>query len=172
MPAPPLYVTSIAIDTVIEALGAFIQPFMPAGAQIVRGQGNRVAPPLSPFVLLTEISQTDLETPRSTDDPMDGQVNILAPTQIGIQVDFYGAAAGDYCKSVKGVFRSPYAPAQFPNQIKPLFCSDGHQGPLVTGEEQYETRWTLTANLHYNPSVNVPQQYADALSVAVLEDLP
>lgn len=166
------YVVSIAIDSVIEALAAFIQPFLPGGAQIVRGQSNRVAPPVSPFVLLTEIGQQDLETPVGTFDASVDQVALRANTQITIQVDFYGASAGDYCKAVKGVFRSQYAPAQFPDGIKPLFCSDGHQGPLITGEEQYESRWTLTANLQYNPSVSVPQQSADALSVELIEDIP
>lgn len=165
------YVVDITVDNVIKALGAFLQPFAP-GAQIVRAQANRVAPPPSPFILLTEISQVEIETPISSRDITNGQTEIQSRTQIGIQIDFYGRQSADFCKAVVAVYRSEYAPAQFPDNIKPLYCSDAHQGPLITGEEQYLNRWTLTANLQYNPTVSVPQQYAEALSVNILEDLP
>ena len=44
--------------------------------------------------------------------------------------------------------------------------------PLVTGEEQYDERWILTASLQYNPIVTIPQQSADALSVSQIKELP
>lgn len=164
------YVSSISIDAVITALAEFLQPFVP-GAQIVRAQANRVAMPTDPFVLLTELLQVDLETPVVTDDAAELQINFTSPKRIDVQIDFYGPLAGDYCTAVKGVFRTSYATAQFPANIQPLYCSDGHQTPLITAEQQYESRWTLTASLQYNPTVIVPQQYAEALSVKVLEDL-
>ena len=51
-----MYVPSITIDTVIEALAALIQPFI-GSTQIIRGQVNRVPPPNGSFVELTEISK-------------------------------------------------------------------------------------------------------------------
>lgn len=168
MTAP--YVASIAVDAVMVALGAFLRPFMPAGAQIIRGQVNRTSPPPSPFVQIREILEVDLSTPVVTNDA--AQINITSPTRIDIQIDFYGPSAGDYCKAVKGVFRSYYATAQFPANIQPLYCTDAHQSPLITAEQQYETRWTLTASLQYNPTVIVPQDYASALKVNILEDIP
>ncbi len=54
MTAPIEYVPSIAIDSVFDALGAFIQPFVGA-AQVIRAQVNRVAMPVGSFVELTEI---------------------------------------------------------------------------------------------------------------------
>lgn len=170
MPPPVPYVPSITIDAVMDALGAFLQPFVGA-ATIVRAQVNRVAPPSSPYVELTEILQVDLETPISASDPANSQVSMSAPKRIDIQVDFYGPSSGDYCTAVKSVFRSFYAPAQFPDGIAPLYCSDGHQVPLITGEEQYETRWTITASLQYNPVVVLPQQFGNKLAVNILEDL-
>src|SRR5690348_13802945 len=109
MTAP--YVSSIAIDAVIAALGAFLQPFVPE-AQIVRAQANRVSMPTDPFVLLTELLQVDLETPTATDNPADDQINFTSPKRIDVQIDFYGPLAGDYCTAVKGVFRSYYATSQ------------------------------------------------------------
>jgi hypothetical protein len=172
MSAPIQYIPSILIDAVIEALGAFIAPFVPGGTPITRAQVNRVAPPNSPFVELREILQTDLETPTSTNSTEFEQAQITTPTRIDVQVDFYGPAAGDWCKAIKAVMRSQYAPAQFPDGIAPLYCSDGNQAPLVTGEEQYENRWIITCSLQYNPDVFVPQQSATALAMNETEDIP
>ena len=171
MPPATPYISSIAIDAVIDALKAFIQPFVGTNP-VVRGQVNRVPMPLTGFVVLTELLEVDLETPSTQLDSANDQLTITAPTQINVQIDFYGPAAGDQCKAIKTVFRSIYSPAQFPDGIKPLYCSDGLQSPLISGEEQWESRFTITASLQYNPAVVVPQQSADTLAVKVFEDIP
>jgi hypothetical protein len=162
------YQVSIAIDDVITALGNFLAPFV-APAVIVRAQVNRVPPPVTSFVMLTELHIIDLETPIAAWDA--DTATLTGPAQIDVQVDFYGPASGDQCKAVKGIYRSNYATSQFPDGIKPLYCSDGNQSPLVTGEEQYESRWTLTASLQYNPSVAIPQQTANELAMAVVQEI-
>src|ERR1035441_2657163 len=96
------YLPSITIDAVIDALGAFLQPFCP-GATIIRAQVNRVAPPPDPYVLLTEILQVDLETPIDVDNGANSQTDITAPKRIDIQVDFYGPSSGDQCTAVKSI---------------------------------------------------------------------
>jgi hypothetical protein len=164
------YVPSIAIDDVITALGTFLQPFV-GSADIIRAEVNRVAPPVGPFVELTELMTVDLETPH-TWNHADQTTSIKGPARIDVQVDFYGPASGDWCRAVKGVFRTPYAASQFPCNIKPLYCSDGTQAPLMTGEEQYEVRWVLTASMQFNPVIIVPQQSADALAMNVVEEIP
>lgn len=176
MSATP-YVPSILIDAVIDALAAFLQPFLGGTGNttpIVRGQTNRVPMPITGFVKFQETIESDLETPTFTNsvDPNVQQATITTPTRIDIQVDFYGPSAGDWCKAVKAVFRSSYSPDQFPDGIAPLFCSDGNQAPLITGEEQYENRWILTASLQYNPDVIVLQQSATKLKMNIIEDLP
>jgi hypothetical protein len=168
MPAPTPYLSSISIDAVIEALGAFLSPFV-GGAEIIRGQENRVAPPAAPYVELTEILQVALETPIDVFNAANDQTDITGPKRIDIQIDFRGPAAGDWCTAVTTIYRSPYAPDQFPDGIRPLYCSDGHQTPLTTGEQQYEGRWTLTASLQYNPTVSIPQDSANILAVNILE---
>jgi hypothetical protein len=168
MSAPIQYVPSIALDSVFDALGAFIQPFVGA-AQVIRAQVNRVAMPVGSFVELTEISSVDLEVPRSTYDGVNFQSDIIGPKRIMIQADFYGASAGDWCAAIKTVWRTSYATAQFPVGIAPLYCDDGREVPLVTGEEQYERRWELTMNLQYNPIVVVPLQSADTLEMNTIK---
>jgi hypothetical protein len=100
-----------------------------------------------------------------------GTTTIAAPTKIDIQIDFYGIKAGELCKAVKSAFRSQWAYGQFPANIRPLYTDQGRQAPLITGEEQYESRWILTASLQYNPTVTLPQQSADELAVAATVDV-
>ena len=157
-----MYTSSITVDQVIDALADFLTPFVP-DAEVVRAQVNRVAMPSNPCVILTEMLQVDLSVPATDYQPDDGTATVAGPTRIDVQIDFYGAQAGEFCKTVKTAFRSHWGFAHFPANIKPLYTSDGIQAPLVTGEQQYESRWTLTASLQYNPIVTVPQDFADVL---------
>jgi hypothetical protein len=178
----PLYTASITVDQVIDALADFLAPFV-SGAEVVRAQVNRVAMPPNPCVILTELLQSDLSVPATEyQPPVDpapaiGTATIYGPSRIDMQMDFYGAQAGEFCKTVKTAFRSHWGFAHFPAGIKPLYTSDGIQAPLTTGEQQYESRWTLTASLQYNPVVTVPQEFADVLMpdqvapVDIFEDL-
>jgi hypothetical protein len=91
-----------------------------------------------------------------------------------VQIDFYGAQAGEFCKTVKTAFRSEWGYNTFAANVKPLYTSDGIQSPLLTGEEQYESRWTLTVSMQYNPTVAVPQQSANVVTASPVDavDLP
>lgn len=171
MSAPTPYIATIAVDAVITALGSFLQPFMGSGT-VIRGQNNRTPMPATlPFAVLTEVLQVDLETPTVSGQYSNAQITITSPKRIDIQIDIYGPTSGDLCTAVKGVYRTGYAVAQFPAGIAPLYCSDGHQIPLTDAEQQYDTRWTITASLQYNPAVYIPQQFATALAVNILEDI-
>jgi len=164
------YISSITVDQVIDALQSFMQPFMQGGL-VVRGQTNRVALPSSPCAVLTELFQDDLDIPYMNYDGNAGTTTISGPTKIDIQIDFYGISAGELCRVIKSAFRSQWAYDQFPANIRPLYTDQGRQAPLITGEEQYETRWILTASLQYNPTVSLPQQSADQLAVAATVDV-
>ena len=163
---------NVTIDNIMDAIGVFIQQFAPL-AQIVRGQQNRVALPTDPTVVLTELMSVDLETSSHFMDNINQQVTIFTPCRIDIQVDFYGSVSGDYCRMLKNAFRSSYAVDQFNSYtaennlgtIVPLYCSDGLQHPLITAEDQSETRWTLTISLQYNPTVEIAQQSATAAKI-------
>lgn len=179
-----LYVPSILIDDVFTALIAFLQPFVGnfngtnitpnVPTPIVRGQQNQVNPPQPAFVKVTEILRKNLDTPtfENSTDPNVQQAAIGNSKQLDIQIDFYGSNSANWSAAVESVWRSPYAPEQFPAGIAPLYCSDAHQGPLITGEEQYENRWVITASLEYNPLVIVPQQSATQFKTNIFEDIP
>jgi len=150
---------SITVDQVIDALAEFLTPIVPG--DIVRAQVNRVTLPAAPCAVLTEIMQVDLSVPSTEYQPLADTATVLGPTRFDIQIDFYGNQAGEFCKTATALFRTQLGYSQFPSDIKPLYMSDGIQAPLTTGEKQYESRWTLTASLQYNPVVTVPQQFAD-----------
>lgn len=164
------YQASITVDAVITALIAFLNPFV-TPAQIIRGQQNRVAPPVGPFVEVTELRQVDLSTPIIVGNKELAQADVTGPKRIDIQIDFYGPTAGDQCTAVKGIYRSYLATAAFPDGITPLYCTDGTQAPLLDAEEQYESRWTLTASLQYNSTVSIPLQFANKLAINLMEDV-
>lgn len=157
------FVISQTIDNVIDALAAYLAPFV-ASSEIIRGQVNRTPLPLGPFVELTEILTVDLSVPVTTHDPVLQLDSISGPAQIDVQLDFYGASAGDYFKAARTAFRTGYGFDAFPTNIKPLYMSDGRQSPLTTGEQQYESRWTCTVSMQYNPAITLPQQSADTLT--------
>lgn len=176
-----LYIPDITTDAVITALIAFLQPFVGnwdgttinpnVPTPIIRGEVNRVSipgnNPAGPFIKVIEVNRRGLDAPSQfqSTDPAVQQAMITNSKQLDIQIDFYGLAAGEWSAAVESVWRSPYACDQFPDGIKPLYCSDAHQMPLVTGEEQYEYRWALTGSLEYNPTVIIPQQSATELEV-------
>ena len=160
------YVSSITVDQVIDALKVFLMPFIPDGQnKIVRGQVNRVAQPADPCIVMTELLEVDLSQPRQDYQPTDSTATIHGPSRIDVQLDFYGELSSDYCKAVKQTFRSMWGSLQFPPNIQPLYTSDGVQSPMVSGEAQWQSRWTLTVSLQYNPVVTVPQEFADELGV-------
>lgn len=155
-----MYEPSISVDNVIDAMGTLLETLFP-DAEITRAQVNRVPMPGSPCIVLTEILQSDLSIPYQTYQPDLDTAKINGPARIDVQVDFYGASASEYCKTFVTVFRSTWGIDQFPANIKPLYTNDGMQSPLITGEQQWESRWTLTASLQYNPTITVTQEFAD-----------
>lgn len=159
-----MYTPDITVDQIIDALGDFLEPFV-GSAEIVRGQVNRTPLPPAPCVVLTEILSVDLAVPYVNSGGEDAvDADIIGPTRIDVQIDFYGASAGEQCRATVAAFRTVWGFDQFPANIKPLYMSDGLQAPLTTAEKQYLARWTATASLQYNPAVTVPQEHADEVT--------
>lgn len=159
-----MFTPSIVVDSVIDALADFVEPFL-NGGKCYRTQQNRVPLPKAPCAMLTEITTVRLET-SAVEFDSDNQISeIVTPTRIDIQVDIYGEASGDQATGLAAALGSQWAWEQFPAHIKPLYASDPIQAPSVTGEQQYSGRWSVTASLQYNPSVTVPSPSAVVLSM-------
>lgn len=155
----------MSVDAAIAGLADFLQPLMPPGTTIVRAQANRVPQPPAPCIVLTELLQVQLETTSATYRGGDAQTDYLQPKRLDVQMDFYDGDAASMCTIAQTLLRSNYATSSpaWPDGVKPLYCNEGLQSPLITGEQQYESRWTLTVSLQYNAPVTVSQDYFDVV---------
>jgi hypothetical protein len=52
--------------------------------------------------------------------------------------------------------------------VAPLLADDPRQMPFVNDQQQTEFRWVLDVQLQVNQIVAVPQQFADAATVNVV----
>lgn len=105
-----------------------------------------------------------------------GAFLITQPTELVCQLDFHSSDisnAGDMAQTVSTLFRDDYGTTQFANQapqygVTPLYCDDPKQVPFLNDQQQYEYRWSLDVRVQANMVVSVPQQYAEAAIVGLI----
>lgn len=163
---------SLTEDALADALGAFVKVIVGDQVAVVRGQQNRVPPPKGRYVYITPILAPALSLPHTTysDVPNAGSMTLTRPTQWNAQVDCYGDGAQDMALAICIALRSSYGcDALKASGAQPLYTGDPRQLPFITGEDQYLERWSVDAVLQFNPSITVPQQFADELHVDLVE---
>lgn len=163
---------SVTEDALVEALGAFVQVIVGDQVDVARGQQNRVPPPTGSHVYITPILAPALSLPRTTyaDVPDAGTLTLTRPTQWTAQLDCYGDGAQNMALAISIALRSAYGcDALKASGAQPLYTGDPRQLPFTTGEHQYLERWSIDAVLQFNPSITVPQQFADELHVDLTE---
>jgi len=109
-----------------------------------------------------------------------GATNITQGAQVTVQLDFHSqntTDAGDMAQTVSTLFRDAFGCDFFDalapplNAIAPLYADDPKQTPFLNENQQYEWKWTITAELFVSQTVIVPQQYMDAVEVDVVSVL-
>jgi hypothetical protein len=179
---------SITETQVFTALRAFLLTIV--DCEVIRLPNNRVAMPKGEFISLSPVSNIALSTNVAGYSGTDK--SILRPSQVTIQVDCYGASAGDRATAITTLLRDPYGCDAFnvggapidltqvggsyvlgesplyalPN-IQPLYASDARQMPMVDSEAAYVERWSFDCVLQFNPVLTVAQQSAAALGVGL-----
>lgn len=106
-----------------------------------------------------------------------GTQEITQAVKMAVQLDFHSAAprvAGDAAVTFSTLFRDAYAVDSFAAQtpdsgVVPLYCEDPKQVPFTQDQQQYEERWVVETLLQANVIVSVPQQFADAVSVQLID---
>lgn len=101
-----------------------------------------------------------------------GNESLMSPTEIDVQLDIHSASlsrAGDMATTVSTLFRDDRATTFFADYpgIAPLFADDPRQVPFINAENQWESRWIVTACLQINSTIVLPQQFADQLQVTL-----
>lgn len=98
-----------------------------------------------------------------------GSEDIMQPTQVTVQLDVHGPNSGDNAQTISTLMRDPVGVDLFAASgidIAPLYADDPKQMPFVNGEQQWEWRWIVDAVLQVNASLNVPQQFAESVSIS------
>lgn len=151
-------IPSITYTEIITAMRSFILGVV--DCEVIREQVNRVAMPRGDFIAVNIIGSAPLET--NTDAYADASKTVMRPTQVTLQVDCYGALSGERAQTLATLLRDDYAIQSFKASgydIAPLYAEDAQQMPLITGEEQYLQRWTFHAELQYNPTLTLDQEF-------------
>ncbi len=101
-----------------------------------------------------------------------GVETLLQPTQVSVQLDVHGPLSADNAQTITTLLRDDYAVQAFIASgfdIAPLYAGDPKQIPFLNGEQQTEYRWVVDAILQCNAKVTVPQQFADALTLGLID---
>lgn len=161
------------LDQIAVKLVAYLTSIVPTGTPVLRGPVNRATLPVNPCVVFTYLFQNRLRTNLHTDDdpyPTPGGTTTTEQgTLVHVQMDFYGPQSNEWAVAAEMLWRDEYACDILRPECQPLYTNDARMVPLVTGEEQYLERYTLTAMLQWNPVTVTPQQFADALDVTIIE---
>lgn len=172
MPVPVVSVTDVKIFT---ALRTFLLTVVDPAVEVIRTQANRTPLPKGPnWIAMTPVFRSRLEKGVDTwdyTDPAAAVMTVTQNTKVEIQLDVYGPLSPDIAAVVSALLNDTYACDYFAAQelpLAPLYATDGRQMPLVNGEEQYEQRWTMTLALQANLAVSTPQDFADTLTVGLI----
>lgn len=98
-----------------------------------------------------------------------GSQTIEQSTEIVMQIDVHGPASGDNAQTISTLFRDEYGVRLFAGTgVTPLYCEDPRQMPFTTAASQYEDRYTIDVHMQADPTIGVPQQYADEACVTIV----
>lgn len=163
---------SITLQDVYTKLRVLVLSVVPAGVKCVQGLANRTSMPAPTpgFVAMTASLAKALRTPIETWDRTNSNpsaIIIEQGTQLRVQLDCYGAASADWAVMLLAALRSSYSVGLLA-PIAPLYADDPIQAALVNGEEQYEERWIVGANVQYNPLISTPMQFANQAEVDLI----
>jgi hypothetical protein len=153
-------------------VGAFIVATL--GCAVIQGYPNRTAmPPAGAgFVEITITRKMRLSTNIDTWDttnPSPTGTTQETHWQVTMQADCYGPASSAWATILAGLFRDEVACDALADTCQPLYADDPMRAPLTNAEEQYEDKWIVPLQLQYNPTISTAQQFANALTVGLIE---
>jgi hypothetical protein len=133
---------SLSETAIFAALRGFLLENLPPATPVIRAYPNRVPEPKAPnFVLMSQATDRRIST------------NVDAP----LDCAFIGTIVGNVLTVVTPIFGTVTIGAK-------VFGSTVISGTAITGP-QYEFRWVLDAHLQLNPTVTLPQQFFDTVTL-------
>lgn len=155
------YAPSITMSQVFTGLKAWLMDALGVGtASVVQELQNRASAPAAGFVNMLHKTQKRLSMNTVTYSGPGETVTTTKPTDFQIQVDSYGAAAGDWANVIAAMWASPLAVAFLaPYGLCPLWTDDPVELSIVNGEEQFEERWVVVLHMQFNPAMAAPMTF-------------
>ena len=167
---------SITIEDVYTKLRTLVLDVVPVGTEVVQGLGNGVPMPAgstsSGFVAMTANLFNPHRTPQESWDRVavnPTQIAIEQGTLIRVQLDCYGPLSANWAVMLMTILRSDYGVRLLGPDVTPLYADNPMQAALINGEELYEQRWIVGANLQYNPVIMTAAEFAATLEVDIIE---
>ncbi len=107
-----------------------------------------------------------------------GSKTLTQSAEIVIQLDFHSpdSLAGDFAQEISTALRDEYGVDFFAglapplNGVVPFYADDAKMTPFLSGENQYEWRFSLDAKFQVDQVVVVPAEYSDSATI-VLKDV-
>lgn len=166
------YVVAPTDDDLYTALGNAIVAWLGlAPDHVVREFNNEVAMPVGPFVGMRFGTRRRLRTNKTawdTTNPAPTALTHEQGMQVACQIDCYAPTAGDWAAILTTLLRDDVGVQALDPVCAPLYCDNGTRAPLTDAEEQYEDRYIVMLQLQYNPVVSTPQEFADTLTIDLI----
>lgn len=167
-------------DDIFVAIRAFLQNVLPLQSTgpdvpfvVVQGQDNRVPEPIEDnYIVFWPLRMPRLATTVEMLASLGLAATYTMSSQCTIQLDVHGPSALDNSSIVQTMFRSGYAVDFFAglgSTIAPLYADDPRNMPFVSGEQQYEDRYIIEANLQVNQTITTTAQSALGLTLDIID---
>lgn len=106
-----------------------------------------------------------------------GGRTLMQSGELMMQLDFHApdTSASDFAQAISTALRDDYGVSFFAalapplNGVVPLYADDPKMAPFINAENQYEWRWILECRVQVDQTVAIPQAYADAVTVTLIE---
>lgn len=164
-------------DDVFKAIRFFLQDILPPENDttkfvVVVGQENKVSEPKEDnYIVMWPLRMPRLSTNFVSHDGVAQEQSTRQAAQVTIQLDVHGAQAFNNSMRISTLFRDGYAVGffeQFP-EIAPLYADDPRNAQFVSGEDQYEDRYVIEANLQVNFTLTATAESARTLTVGLID---
>lgn len=101
-----------------------------------------------------------------------GMATKVQSLQVSVQLDVHGPQSADNATIITTMFRDEYGVDKIAAtgfDIAPLYAEEPRQIPFVNEAQQVEQRWVIIAMLQCKPLIAIPQEYADAVTVTLVD---
>ncbi len=101
-----------------------------------------------------------------------GLQSVTQTAEVVVQVDVHGPLSLQNSAAVATLFRDQYAVDVFAangSTLSPFYADDPRQTPFINGESQVEKRLSVDLHMQADFTVNVPQQFADAVDFTIVD---